>query len=284
MPKDVSTARKNKQKKGSRKKLVDTFAKKEWYVIKVPSYIPMKGNHYRVGFTPCKKAGAKKALDSRTFVINLGDLQEEKELKENKNDDFNCKKFKFITEEVFGNQILTQFHGMQITRDKRCSLIRKWHSMIEAICDSKTTDGYVLRVKALAFTKRQLEQVKKNCYAKHSQARQIRARMCEIIKSAIGSSDLESVVKQLSEGKIGDDIRKSCQLTFPLKTCLIEKVKVLKKPKKDTAKMMQLHQPSIKVSFDDLRPKLDEIEEDEDDNEEDEDKNEEEEDGDINME
>ena len=58
---------------------------------------------------------------------------------------------------------------MQITRDQRCSLIRKWYSMIQAIVDCKTTDGYVLRVQALAFTKRQITQVKKNCYAKNSQ-------------------------------------------------------------------------------------------------------------------
>merc|ERR1712157_115847 len=152
----------------------------------------------------------------------------------NEHDDLNWKKFKFITEEVFG--------------DKRCSMIRKWHSMIECFSDAKTTDGYVLRVKALAFTKRQMGQIKKNCYAKTSQMRVIRGRMREIIKNHVSGTDLKGVVEKLTKSDIGNDIRKSCQLTFPLKICLIEKVKVLRKPKKDVAKLMQMH--DLQTGFD----------------------------------
>jgi len=50
---------------------------------------------------------------------------------------------------------------MDTTRDKRSSLIRKWRTMIECLVDCKTTDGYYLRVKALAFTQRQPTRVKK---------------------------------------------------------------------------------------------------------------------------
>jgi len=164
MPKKLSVAQKSKAKKGGKKKrAVDVFLKKDWYVVKVPKYMPTSQNKWRVGYTPATKGKARKALESRSFVINLGDLQNEGQ--KNEHDDLNWKKFKFITEEVFGDKLLTQWHGMEITRDKRCSLIRKWHSMITAFCDAKTTDGYVLRVKALAFTKRQMGQIKKNCYA-----------------------------------------------------------------------------------------------------------------------
>merc|ERR1712130_302023 len=224
------------------------MGKKDWYVVKVPKYMPTSQNKWRVGYTPATKGKARKALESRSFVINLGDLQNEGQ--KNEHDDLNWKKFKFITEEVFGDKLLTQWHGMEITRDKRCSLIRKWHSMIEAFCDAKTTDGYVLRIKALAFTKRQSTQIKKNCYAKPSQMRIIRGRMREIIRNHISSTDLKGVVDKLSKSDIGNDIRKSCQLTFPLKVCLIEKVKVLRKPKKDVAKLMAMH--DLTVGFDEL--------------------------------
>eukprot|EP01083_Nonionella_stella_P084574 234166_1 len=130
------------------------------------------------------------------------------------------------------------------------------NSMIETFCDAKTTDGYVLRIKALAFTKRQSTQIKKNCYAKTSQMRIIRARMREIIRNHISSTDLKGVVEKLGKSDIGNDIRKSCQLTFPLKVCLIEKVKVMRKPKKDVAKLMGMH---------DLTKGFDAIEEQEED-------------------
>ena len=170
MPKAQSAAQKAKARKGMKKKRqIDPFLKKDWYVVKVPTYMSNSANKYRVGFSPATKGKARRALESRSFMINLGDLQNDE--KKNQHDELNWKKFKFIVEETFGDKLLTQWHGMQITRDKRCSLIRKWHSMIEAFCDAKTTDGYVLRVKALAFTKRQSTQIKKNCYAKTSQVK-----------------------------------------------------------------------------------------------------------------
>merc|ERR1739842_113109 len=118
--------------------------------------------------------------------------------------------------------------------------------------------GYVLRVKAMGFTKRQMGQIKKNCYAKNSQMGVIRGRMREIIKNHVSGSDLKGVVEKLSKSDIGNDIRKSCQLTFPLKVCLIEKVKVMRKPKKDVAKLMQIH--DLVTGFDDLNEIEDEEE------------------------
>merc|ERR1712048_1115927 len=75
-------------------------------------------------------------------------------------------------------------------------------------------------------------------------------RMREIIKNHVSGTDLKGVVEKLTKSDIGNDIRKSCQLTFPLKICLIEKVKVLRKPKKDVAKLMQMH--DLVHGFDDL--------------------------------
>merc|ERR1712157_12366 len=93
---------------------------------------------------------------------------------------------------------------------------------------------------------------------KTSQMRVIRGRMREIIRNHISGSDLKGVVEKLSKSDIGNDIRKSCQLTFPLKVCLIEKVKVLRKPKKDVAKLMQIH--DLVTGFDDLNEIEDEEE------------------------
>ena len=71
---------------------------------------------------------------------------------------------------------ITDFHGLTITRDKQCSLIREWQILIEAFADVKTNDGYTVRLFALAFTDRCPEQVKVKCYAQIAQIKKIRRR------------------------------------------------------------------------------------------------------------
>merc|ERR1739842_32174 len=78
------------------------------------------------------------------------------------------------------------------------------------------------------------------------------------IKNHVSQTDLKGVVNKLTKSQIGTWVRKSCQLTFPLKVCLIEKVKVMRKPKKDVAKLMQIH--DLVTGFDDLNEIEDEEE------------------------
>eukprot|EP00920_Eleutheroschizon_duboscqi_P026189 GHVT01064728.1.p2 GENE.GHVT01064728.1~~GHVT01064728.1.p2 ORF type:complete len:117 (-),score=8.74 GHVT01064728.1:1262-1612(-) len=89
---------------------------------------------------------AADGLRGRVYEINLADL--------NNDEDQGFRKIKLCCEDIQGKNCLTDFYGMDITRDKLCSLIRKWHSLIEAYCDVKTTDGYLLRMFCIGFTMR----------------------------------------------------------------------------------------------------------------------------------
>ena len=60
---------------------------------------------------------------------------------------------------------------MDFTTDKLRSMVRKWQSLIEAYTDVKTTDGYMLRIFCLSFTKKRPGQIKKTCYAQSGQVR-----------------------------------------------------------------------------------------------------------------
>merc|ERR1712187_176475 len=121
----------------------------------------------------------------------------------NADEDQSYKKIKPCVEEVQGRNCLTDFHGLTLTRDKLCSLIRKWHTMIEAHVDVKTTDGYLVRMFVIAFTMRRPDQVKTNCYAQTAQIRKIRKRMVTIMTNEAGKVQLRDLVKKLIPEAIG---------------------------------------------------------------------------------
>ena len=54
--------------------------------------------------------------------------------------------------------------GMDFTTDKLRSLVRKWQTLIEAHVEVKTTDGYVLRMFCIGFTKKRAGQVSLNAH------------------------------------------------------------------------------------------------------------------------
>jgi len=222
------------KKKKSGRKIVDPFAKKEWYDVKAPSMFQTR----QVGKTfTTKSAGNKLARDNllgRVFTVSLGDL------KPNSEDDA-FRKFSLQVEEVAGKQCLTNFYGMSLSTDKLRSLVRKWHSLIEAHVDIKTTDGYALRLFCVGFTKRRPNQGRKTSYAQSAQVRAIRKKMVEIITKEAGNVDLPELVGKFIPEVIGKEIEKATQGIYPLQNVVIRKVKMLRKPKTDMGKLLELH-------------------------------------------
>jgi len=223
-----------KARKGSRKKAADPFSKKEWYDVRAPSVFPTK----TIGKTiVTKTTGTKIARDSllgRLFEVSLGDLKPDGE-------DEAFRKFLLRVEEVNGMNCLTQFHGMDLTTDKLRSLVRKWQTLIEAHADVKTSDGYSLRLFCIGFTKKRQNQNRKTSYAQSSQVRQIRKKMVDIMTREASAVELNQVVEKLMNEIIGKEIEKHTQSIYPLQNVLIRKVKVLRSPKVDISKLMEMH-------------------------------------------
>jgi small subunit ribosomal protein S3Ae len=221
-------------KKGGKKKSGDPFLKKEWYDIKAPGIFSVRS----CGKTLITKTQgtkiASEEMKGRVFEVNLADL--------NLDEDQVFKKIRLTVEDVQGRNCLTDFHGMSITRDKQCALIRKWHTLIEANVDVKTTDGYTVRIFVIGFTKRRPDQVKTNCYAQTAQIKKIRYKMVEICTAEASKGQLRDLVKKLIPESIGKEIEKQTQGIYPLKDVLVRKVKIMKKPKFDITKLMELHQ------------------------------------------
>jgi len=227
-----------KGRKGGKKKIVDPFTKKEWYKVKAPAVFKNR----QIGQTlVTRSAGTKLAADGlrgRVYEVNQSDLH---------GDEAAYRKFRLVCEEVQGDHCLTNFHGMELTRDKQCAMIKKWQTKIEAHVDVTSTDGYKLRLFCVGFTKRRMNQVKKTTYASSTQVRTIRKKMMDIMRREVASSDIKSVVSKLLPDSIALDISKAATSTYPLHEVHIRKVKVLKKPKFDMSKLLEMHGESGKV-------------------------------------
>merc|ERR1719203_1445089 len=93
----------------------------------------------------------------------------------------------------------------------------------------------------IGFTRKQDLSTKKTCYAQAQQVRTIRKKMIDIIAREVGSTDLKEVVNKLIPDSIARDIEKACQGIYPLHDVHIRKVKVIRRPRFDLTKLMDMH-------------------------------------------
>lgn len=184
-----------------------------------------------------QSAGKKLSSDTlkgRVFESNLADLN---------TGGLAYKKIRLVVDDASESKsrlCLTNFYGMDTTRDHLCSLIRKWHTIIEAVVDAKTTDGFLLRFFPVAFTKRSRYQLKATTYAKRSHVRQIRKKMAEVIIRQVSRSTLKDLVVNLINEKIAVDIVEQSKKIFPLNNCIIRKVKTIKRPRFDISQLLSI--------------------------------------------
>jgi len=230
------------KKKGAKKK-VDPFARKEWYDVKAPAPFS-KRTFGKTCVT--KTTGTKIASDQlkgRVLETSLADLND-------KSENLAWRKVRLCIEEVQGRACLTNFHGLDMTRDKLSSYLRKWQTLIEVHCEIKTADGYILRIYVVAFTARQAGQIRKTSYAQHAQIKVIRKKIIDVITKESNNINLVDLVQKFTLEAIPDACKKACQFVYPLSHVVIKKVKTLKKPKFDITKLNELYkeQPMKQVA------------------------------------
>lgn len=215
-------SKKKGAKKGTKKKAVDTFSKKEWFDLRAPSQF----DHVTAGKTLVTRTSAKQNLDKllvgRCFEVNQADLQ-------NTEDAF--RKFKFIVSDVSSREVKSEFYSMNLTQDKTRGIIKKWHTLIEGNCLAETSDGYTLRFFIMAISKRPEFYTKARCYIQSTKVKMIRKVMFDVVDEEVFGCDLDKLVKKLCVEKIGQNIMKKCVDIFPITGCFVKKVMVVKRPK-----------------------------------------------------
>jgi small subunit ribosomal protein S3Ae len=231
------TIGKKNTKKGNKKKATDSIHHKDWFNVKAPCFF----RNRRIGKTLAKRTTGTKtstdALKGRVFEVSLADLQQDE-------DKYASRKIKLRVEGVHGSDCLTNFWGMDLTKDKIRSLFTKRQTAIEANVNIRVTDGHKLRIFVIGFTKKDINRKDRACYAKSSQIRQIRKRMVDIVKKEVDERDLQNLVSKLISEVIGKNIEKSCSGIYPLRNCMVRKVKMLDNPICDLVKLMNLHENS----------------------------------------
>ena len=228
----------SKGRKGTKKKVGDRFLKKEWWNIKSPGMFAKRMfTQSPVNQTVGKKL-ASDCMKGRVFEANLGDLNPGYE---------SNKKVKLIVEDADGQSkiALTNFYGLECTRDYLCSLIRKWHTLIDTFVDCKTSDGFLMRFFIIGFTSKYLyTQKKASCYATSTQVKQMRAIITKIITKVCKKSTLKDLVGVVLGKDVTEEMQKKCKHIFPLENVTIRKVKSIKRPKVDIAQLSAMQADS----------------------------------------
>ena len=112
----------------------------------------------------------------------------------------------------------------------------------------KATDDYLTSRFVTGFTERQPNQVKKTTYAQTGYIREIRKKMFEIMTREATSCDLKELVQKFVPEAIGREIEKAARSIYPLQNVYVHKAKILKAPKFDLSKLLELHGESTDVS------------------------------------
>lgn len=156
----------------------------------------------------------------RRYDVNQADLTG--------NNDVAHRKFIFKVGDIKGAECIGFFDGMVLTSDKQKAMIKKWHTLIEAQRDITAKDGSIFRVFAMAVTKRLPDHIKKTCYAKHSEVKEIRKIMIDTIEEELAGLDVQKIMTKLSNETVGKEIEKRGSEVFPLQNCCVRKVKTIK--------------------------------------------------------
>ncbi|MGC8570662.1 30S ribosomal protein S3ae [Caldivirga sp.] len=136
-------------------------------------------------------------------------------------------KLRFRVSGVDGDRALTQFNGMELTRDYVRNLVRRGSSKVMVIKDVTTKDGGKLRMEVLAITTYRCTRTHKHL---------IRKSIMDRLDRISQETDFDSLVRDSIMGKVQVDLFNVAKKVYPLRKVEVVKIKVLEYPKKPEAK------------------------------------------------
>jgi small subunit ribosomal protein S3Ae len=187
-------------------KVKDKWREKVWYNIVAPSYFG--GN--TVAFAPSSDPVemAHRSVETTLYDVT-GDFSQQHI------------KLYFHAREIKGTKVETIFKGHEYSRDYLRSLVRRGSTRVEGALKISTSDGYQMRVSAVAFTVSRIKQ---------AQAHAIRQIMRNIIEAKADALRFDQFIQEAVLGKIASEIYNESKKIVPLRHVGVRKTKLLLMP------------------------------------------------------
>lgn len=195
-------------KKKRKGKTVDTWKTKRWYKIVAPKSFEGKEIGEAVSSDP-------KLLFGRVIRTTLREITG--------NIPHQNIQLKFKVVDVKGESLETEAVGFELSRSYVGRQTRRMHTLITAITDVTTKDGYKLRLKAVSFG---------HGDTRLAQKKEIRRIMGELMGATAAKSTFEKLLQEIIYGKVGTELFKPVKKIYPVSKTEVIKCKLLSSPKK----------------------------------------------------
>ena len=205
--KKAAKAKKTTQVKKKKKvRSVDTWKSKRWYTIKAPKIFEEKEIGQAVSSDP-------KLLKGRSVKVTMRDITG--------NIPHQNVRLTFKVLDAKGESLETVPVGYEYNRGYISRQTRRMHSIITAIADVTTKDGYKLRVKAMSFGHGRM---------RLAQRKEIRRLTTELLKDTAAKAAYDKLFMDMVHGKVGSEIYKHAKKIYPLSKSEVIKLKVMSTP------------------------------------------------------
>jgi small subunit ribosomal protein S3Ae len=194
-------------RKQRKSQATDKWKKKRWFKIIAPSIL----NQREIGETLALEGKnligrrIKPSLRETTGNIRQGHV-----------------KIVLMISEVKGDHANTRLVGHEIQRDYLRRIIRRRMSVVKTIVSSKTKDGNVIQITAIAFTRRR---------GYSTQTKTIRKIMTDMLTEETSSKPYEQVMQEIIFGKTPSKLVKEVKRILPIRRVEIVKTELLGLPK-----------------------------------------------------
>lgn len=187
----------------TKKKTGDTWKKKQWYDVLAPEAFDSKEIGQIV-------ATEESSLLNRIIEVPLSDITG------NRGQAYTKLSFRII--DVAGKTAKTKLVGHEVSRDYLRTLVRRRKSIIDAVFDSQTKDGFAVRVKLRGFVATKIGMDKKA---------EVRRAMVDACIKKVTSTNYNELEKDIIFGNVSRDMFAAIKKIIPTKKVEIRKVELV---------------------------------------------------------